>query len=140
MNSIGRRVHRNEEGVVAVEFAVILVALCLLLFGIIEFGITYGHYQVLVGAAREGARQAAVRQDNATVLAAVDYAAGDYPLSETPAILLDGGGAGDPACDGTQDTIGHHVSVGWNQTFTISIPFMPQLTPTVAIRGVFRCE
>jgi len=54
------RKKRGERGAVAVEFALILPLLVLLLFGIIEFGQAYNAYITVTHAAREGARLAAV--------------------------------------------------------------------------------
>jgi Flp pilus assembly protein TadG len=51
---------RDERGAAAVEFALVLPVIILLLFGIIEFGRAWNVKQVLTDAAREGARVAAV--------------------------------------------------------------------------------
>jgi Flp pilus assembly protein TadG len=50
----------NERGAAAVELAVILPLLLLILFGIMEFGRAYNVQVSLTQAAREGARYAAV--------------------------------------------------------------------------------
>jgi len=50
----------GEKGASAVEFAIILPILIVLVFAIIQFGITYNNYISLTHAAREGARLAAV--------------------------------------------------------------------------------
>lgn len=48
-----------------VEFALVLPILCLLLFGVIQFGILYKNYVTITDAARAGARKAAVsRQES----------------------------------------------------------------------------
>lgn len=47
---------KGERGASAVEFALILSLLFIVLFGIIQFGIAYNRYQGLNAAAREGAR------------------------------------------------------------------------------------
>src|SRR6266540_2121088 len=115
-----------------------MVVLFMLLFGIIQFGIAFSQYESCVGAAREGARTAAVRGDNSSVLNAVSTAAFGCTPSQTPSIAVDGAGAGDPAC--TSTNVGSAVSVTWDQSFTIQIPFIPDMTPTATIKGVFRCE
>ena len=46
----------NEHGTAAVEFALLLPLLVLLLFGIVEFGLALYRQQVLATASREGAR------------------------------------------------------------------------------------
>ena len=43
-----------------VEFAIVLPILLMVVFGIIQFGITFNHYLTLTDAVRAGARQAAV--------------------------------------------------------------------------------
>lgn len=57
--SIRRRI-RDERGQSATEFALVLPILCLLLFGVIQFGILYNNYVTLTDAVRAGARKAAV--------------------------------------------------------------------------------
>ena len=51
---------RSERGQSVTEFALVLPVLALLLFGIIQFGITFNHYVTLTDATRAGARKAAV--------------------------------------------------------------------------------
>ena len=46
----------NNKGVAAVEFALILIPLILLLFGTIEVGLLVYNKQIITGASREGAR------------------------------------------------------------------------------------
>jgi len=50
----------GERGASAVEFAIILPILIMLIFGIIQFGIAYNKYIAVTHAVREGARLAAV--------------------------------------------------------------------------------
>jgi len=47
---------RGESGVAAVEFALILPVLMLILFGILNYGILLYDQAVITNAAREGAR------------------------------------------------------------------------------------
>jgi Flp pilus assembly protein TadG len=56
-----RRIHlHDEKGQTMTEFAIILPILCLLLFGIIQFGILFNNYVTLTDATRAGARKGAV--------------------------------------------------------------------------------
>jgi len=58
---------RNEKGTTAVETAIIILPLMLLIFGIIEFGLLLFNEQVLTNAGREGARAGiVVRPDRGT--------------------------------------------------------------------------
>ena len=51
---------KNQKGAAAVEFAVIIPVLVMILFGMFQFGIAYNNWIALTHAAREGARLAAV--------------------------------------------------------------------------------
>jgi len=122
---------RNEQGAAAVEFALILSVLVVILFGITEFGRAFNELETLNSAAREGARVAAVRGSQADVLQAVQDAAVGTPI-----------GPGTPTADKncTDQTVGEEVSVSWMQDVAIQIPLLPDLSRTVRITGVFRCE
>jgi Flp pilus assembly protein TadG len=56
------RVHRrrDDRGAAAVEFALVLPLLVLLIVGMIQFGFVFNAYITVTHAAREGARMAAV--------------------------------------------------------------------------------
>jgi Flp pilus assembly protein TadG len=60
MDFLRRRDLKNERGQTTTEFAIVLPVLCLLLFGIIQFGILFNNYVTLTDAVRAGARKAAV--------------------------------------------------------------------------------
>ena len=55
-----------------VEFALVVPILCVVLFGVIQFGILYKDYVTLTDAARTGARKAAVSRHSATPAADVE--------------------------------------------------------------------
>jgi len=138
----GIRRIRRQDGVVAVEFAIIAPLVLLILVGVIQFGIVYSQFQVLQGAAREGARCASVQAggfSTCDVTTAVQNAALGYDLTNTPVVTVDGGGS---AC--TNLTRGRNVTVSWEQTFDLgAIPNMvPGIPDTVnaTISGTFRCE
>jgi Flp pilus assembly protein TadG len=69
-----RRSLRDESGQSMVEFALIVPVLCMILFGIIQFGILYNNYLMLADAARVGARKAAVSRQAANPVALADAA------------------------------------------------------------------
>ena len=126
-----------DRGAAAAEFALIMPVLLLLVAGVNQFGIMYSQYQVLQGAAREGARCASVQQydyTTCTVAGAVEDAALSYVLSETP--------EQDIAC--TDETLGDNVTVSWDQEIDTGVlgtlvPPVPD-TITTTISGTFRCE
>ena len=67
---------QREDGVVAVEFALILPILLVIMFGIIEFGFVLFEKQVITNASREGARagivQAATKPSEAAIQSVVN--------------------------------------------------------------------
>jgi Flp pilus assembly protein TadG len=96
LHSCHRRRSRRR-GTAVVEFAVVLPVLCVILFGIIEYGYVLLVQQTLTNAAREGCR-IAVLQSTTEPYAVVDqrigevmHAAGvtDYTVAKTHATLAD---------------------------------------------------
>ena len=69
---------RSESGASAVEFALLLPVLMLILFGIIEFGLALHRQAVLTNASREGARLGIVQSVPPIARAAVDAAIDNY--------------------------------------------------------------
>jgi Flp pilus assembly protein TadG len=129
----------REEGVAAVEFALILPVLALLLFGVLEFGRVWSQYQVFQGAAREGARCAAVASTSeCDIQTAIDQAAEPYQPDANATVEILGGGAAPEGC--TDSDQGEDVQVSWDQSLDINIPFWSDVTVTPTIKAVFRCE
>ena len=138
MTGIRDRISR-EDGVAAVEFAIILPLLCLLLFGVLEFGRAWSQYQMYQGAAREGARCAAVASTSDCVIQTeIDQSAAPYvPQNDAAVQLLSGGARPDGCLDADQ---GEDVQVSWTQPLQIDIPFWNNVTINSNIKAVFRCE
>jgi len=143
MREILGRGERWESGAVAVEFALLLPVLLLILIGTIQFGIVYSQYQVMEVAAREGARCAAVQAagfSDCDPVVRVDAALpAGYTRTGEVSISVEGGGS---AC--TEDTVGQNVTVSWDQEFSLGllgnlVPGLPD-TVTRTVRGTFRCE
>jgi Flp pilus assembly protein TadG len=86
MNHSRRHSTSNERGQTTTEFAIILPIFCLLLFGVIQFGILFNNYVTLTDAVRAGARKAAVSRqtsDPAGVCRAqIKASAGDLDQSK----------------------------------------------------------
>ena len=127
----------DERGAAVVEFALIMPVLILLVAGVIQFGIMYSQYQVLQGAAREGARCAAVQATDfgdCDVQTEIDDASLGYDLSETP--------SQDRVC--SDETRGQNVTVSWDQQIDTGVlgTLVPPLPDTISatISGTFRCE
>jgi Flp pilus assembly protein TadG len=67
-----QRLRSDEKGQTATEFALVLPVFCLLLFGIIQFGIIFKNYVTLTDAVRAGARTAAVSRLEGSPVAVVE--------------------------------------------------------------------
>jgi Flp pilus assembly protein TadG len=132
---------RREEGAAAVEFALIVGLLAILVFGLLEYGLAFWQVQNLRAAAREGARVAAVRGDTTDISSAmVQASAGSLPAGYT-------GFTTSKVCD--DDTAGEEVTVhitnaalsgSVKEAFEVSIPFLPPITLNPTLEGTFRCE
>jgi Flp pilus assembly protein TadG len=70
----------RDRGAVAVEFALLLPVLLLLLFGIVDFGRLLNAQIVITQAAREGSRLQALGVPAATVVTKTQAAAVELPL------------------------------------------------------------
>ena len=137
--SVQRNLHR-EDGAAAVEFALIVGLLAILVFGLLEYGLAFWQVQNLRAAAREGARAAAVQGDDTVVRTRMqDSAAGSLSGSWTF--------TRSNTC--TDDNGGSEVTITINnaslpssvrEAFSISIPFLPPITLSPNLSGTFRCE
>lgn len=132
-----------DRGAVAVEFALILPVLLLIVVGTIEFGRVYSQWQVYNGAAREGARCAAVMASTfgectslGDVQARIDDASDPY--ADPPDATITTGGVTGTGC--TNTTVGQDVTVSWQQPLKLSIPFWKDVEFDTTVEATFRCE
>ena len=137
---------KREDGVAAVEFALILPVLFLILFGVLEFGRVWSQYQLFQGAAREGARCASVASTSTCVVQTrISEAAEPYtPAPAATQQLVDASGtpiAGETRVNGCLVTDkGQDIQVSWPQALQVDIPLWSNMTITTTIKAVFRCE
>jgi Flp pilus assembly protein TadG len=96
----------NESGAVAVEFAMVLPVISLLLFGVIQLGVTLNNYIQLANAAASGARQISISRGIATpygsTIAAIDNAASNLTASKMTITITVNNGTTNGSC--TTDT------------------------------------
>jgi Flp pilus assembly protein TadG len=124
---------RNERGAAAVEFAFVAPLLVLLLAGIAEFGRAYYVQTTLSGAAREGARTMALRNDAGQAREAARNAAAPLVLTDAQINVAPSTGS----CVATA-TSQPNATV----TITHSITFVTELVGTTVNlqgKGVMRC-
>ena len=134
---------RQENGAAAVEFAIVVSVLVMLVFGVLEFGLGFWQVQNLRAATREGARVAAVRGSTDDVSNAMVNASSGSLQSGFTGFTLS------PATGCTDDTIGQEVTVtiqnaalaaSVQDAFTIDIPLVPAINMNPTLSGTFRCE
>jgi Flp pilus assembly pilin Flp len=119
------RDRRDQSGAAAVEMAIILPVLVLLMFGIVEFGLAFNRLQGVHAAAREGARVGAVSPGDECARA----------LS-----ALDGLGVSAVTCIVEESCPGDRAVVVIGATEEVSIPMLGDRSVSLSGRGEFRCE
>ena len=124
------RIIKSEKGASAVEFALILPILVILVFGIVQCGIAYNNYIALTHAAREGARLAAVNMDETESIEWFE----NRVRESAPSVTIES-----IALSGQDGNIGDPVSVTvTGEVLNIEIPLVGswpvQLTSTATLR------
>ena len=127
------KIIKSEKGASAVEFALILPILIILIFGIFEFAIAFNNYITITHAAREGARRAAVDLFNPDLKDYIKEMA--FPLALTDEdIVIDWNNYPDPP------PIGDPVSVEITYNFGISIPLVGSWEVPLKNKAIMRLE
>ena len=129
---------RDQRGAAAVEMAIVLPVLVLLVFGIIQWSIYFNRLQGLQAAAREGARVAALPQSTQSDIKAkvTDALDGVLPSGANPTITVSPSSSN--PCD-LQPT-GTSVTVTVKVNTDLNIPLWGSQTVTQTGKGVFQCE
>ncbi len=132
----------DQKGVAAVEFAIILLPLVLLIFGAIEFTTALYDKAVITNASREGARAGIVyddpRRSNSDIVDAVSRYCSDNMISLggdsdiSTQIIRGGDTAGDPLT----------VRVTYTYNFLVLPNFITSLAPGITMEAetVMRME
>ena len=129
---------RDQRGAAAVEMAIVLPILILLVFGIVEFSIYFNRLQGLQAAAREGARVAALPQSTQSdVRAKVTTAlSGVLPTTQSPVITVSPS-SGNPCDLKAPDA---RVTVTVRASTDLDIPLWGNQTVSLSGKGEFKCE
>lgn len=118
---------RSESGAVAVEFALVVPILLLVLIGIVEFGRIYNAQLQVTAAARESVRVMAIQKDEAVAIeTAVVSAPGLRPALTDAQVMVT------PCKQSTETTV----------TITYSVDLLSGLFADAILltgRGVMRC-
>ena len=134
---------RGQDGAAAVEFALVVGLLFVILFGIMEFGLAFFETQNLRSATREGARAAAIGGDSDEITKAlVDGASGSLPAGYSGYSLTPSDGCSEATKGDEVEIVLDIDSLPSNvgAAFEVNIPFLPQIVLTPEIKGSFRCE
>lgn len=124
------RLRRTERGAAAVELALVLPVLLLLVFGIIDFGRAYNAQITLATAARESVRVWALGGTTTQVQDRATQAAVGMSVTATP------------LPDTTPCTFGNATKVKVTTNFSYITPYIKNLAPglsTLSSEGVMRC-
>lgn len=120
----------------ALEFAIIVPLLIMLVFGIVQFSIAFNRKQGLHAAAREGARLASLPQSTQSeIVDRVEDALDGVVLDGTPTITVTP--TATRPCD---QRSGQTVVVEVTSTDNLEIPLWGNPSVTLRGRGEFRCE
>lgn len=158
---------QSERGASAVEFAIVIVLLFMLVFGIIQFGMAYHRFQGLQAAAREGARAASIGASEAEirgrvrvaqemfvptdVLVSIDYSDNDGASFPGGNKICDDASGGNRCTDEGNPSpcqvagLGNLIRVkatvpGAGGKYAIVIPLWGNANITYTSVGVFRCD
>ena len=124
---------RSERGAVLAEFALMAPVLVMILFGIIQFGITISRAQAVEAAAREGGRLASLSSTTQTdVVSRVNAALAGALGDSTPTVSVEPG-----ICAGRE---GQSVTVTVTAPHRITIPLVLDRQTTLTGHALFRCE
>jgi Flp pilus assembly protein TadG len=148
---------RDQDGAAAVEFALIVGVLALLLFGMLQFGLAFFQLQNLRAATREGARVGSVSGTVADIQNEVESRSGVSGLAGSVVVESRTGGTYATVSTSTSkpcvpttgtppDAVRAEITLGntpqtLTDIFTVDIPLMPTISLLNAqVYGEFRCE
>lgn len=143
MHTFSRR--RDQRGAAAVEFALVLPVLLLVMFGIINFGVVFAQQISLSNGARQGARYAVtdtticsqITSEARAGAGTIGMSPADVGVSVSPGC----GGSGKP-CAGSAYGSDVTVTTTFRSDWVIPLDLIPGFPSHVHLegRGTFRCE
>jgi Flp pilus assembly protein TadG len=134
-------VHKDQQGAAAVEFALLLPILAVLLFGTVEFGTILYDKAVVTNASREGARFGAVFRETGQEITCGDI--NNVVLNYTSDHLISLGGASSvdpptyPALGGCNPESGQEltVNVSYDYQFLVLPNLITDLIGPITLEG-----
>ena len=136
---------KNQDGVSAVEFAIVLPLFVVLIFGIIEFGVIMYNKAIITNASREGARFAIlfdsdVHDDLAIANKVKEHL--KFDPNDNSSILINLGGTPAPPTISVLPTPDRprgtpiSVTVTYPYDFMLLPNFLPGLPQTLTLNGI----
>jgi Flp pilus assembly protein TadG len=156
-----RKSLRREDGAAAVEFALIVGVLAMLIFGMLQFGLAFFELQNLRAATREASRVGSVDGQVSDIQTRMQQLTGIAPTSWGSSLHIEaitGGSISqvtgattrpcNPATGTPPDSVRTRVDLSdptlppsLQNIFTVDIPLMPPISLRSAqVYGDFRCE
>ena len=132
-NARTRSATRHRRGVTLVESAIVLNLFLLLMFGIFEYGRYIMQGQLLINAAREGARYATVNANSVTTAQVQSYVQ-SYLVGQIPGNLAISVYAADPV-SGVNTGAWNNTTVGNAIAVEITGTYQPMLPITSILPG-----
>ena len=123
----------RDRGAAAVEFALVLPILLLLVLGILEFGRAYHVQTILSNAARDGVRVMALQDSAAAAIAAAETSASPLDLANADIVVTPTTG-----CSSALTGAGL-ASVTIKYPFSLVSGFLPIDDLTLTGKGTMRC-
>jgi Flp pilus assembly protein TadG len=144
MRTVVARHRRGERGAAAVEFALVVPFLILIMLGIVNFGAVIAQQLALSNAARQAARYAVTDgPDCSRIESEARDAVATVGMPKTaPTFTMTGGGCPKP-CTGSATRADQNVTVTMKYNSSYIVPFpIPGFPSSVNLegKGQFRCE
>lgn len=127
MSDVKLRFSRDDRGSQAVEFAIVVPVLLLIVFGIVTFGFVFNAQITVTQAAREGARLAAICAQDATCLGTVKA----QVESHAPGLVLSDDQIAVTSCPANSPTASATVTITYVENLQI-----PPLDTGVTLHGI----
>ena len=122
------KIYQGQKGVAAVEFALVLPVLLLILFGIIEFGLVLYNKALVTNASREGARAGIVQASPRPNASQIQAVVTNYLATARP-VTFGGPGLTTPTVSAPCAIFGQDLTVG--VTYTYNFLVLPNIVELV---------